>query len=176
MNSDSAIMTVLDEAFPLEAIVNEGGCGRGLRRAEQAADTEKIAGAVQRQNGFPTVAGNRRHLDGTAFDKKCGLRRIALRINHLTGLKPLPYLAVTSPRQHYSRIEDVSSSSRFRQFLLAFAKFFSLSPSISPRPIVRARPLQTSCARFGPCGFQEDPGIRGPRKLFDAAPTCDRLY
>ena len=48
MNSDSAIMTVLDEAFPLEAIVNEGGCGRGVRRAEQAADTEKIAGAVQR--------------------------------------------------------------------------------------------------------------------------------
>ena len=78
--------------------VGEGGCGRGMRRAEQAADTKKIAGAVQRQNGFPTFADDRRLLDGTAFDEKCRLGRIALRIDHLTGLKPLADLAVASPR------------------------------------------------------------------------------
>src|SRR5215813_6837546 len=89
---------------------------------------------MQRHNGFPTVADDRRHLDGTAFDEKCRLGRIALRIDHLAGLKPLPYLAVTSPRQHYSRIEDVSSSSRFRQFLLAFAKYVPLQGPSSARP------------------------------------------
>src|ERR1700722_4040800 len=102
-----------------EAGVGQGGCCRGARRTEQAADTEKIARAGQCQNGLPTVADDGRYLDGTAFDEKCRVRRIALRINHLTSRKSLPDLAVTSPRQHYSRIEDVSSSSsRLRQVSL----------------------------------------------------------
>jgi hypothetical protein len=69
-----------------------------VRRAEQAADAEKIAWAGQRKNGLPTVADDGRHLDGAAFEKKCRLGRIALRIDHLTGLKPLADLAVASPR------------------------------------------------------------------------------
>jgi hypothetical protein len=35
-----------------KAGVGQGGCGRGARRTEQAADTEKIARAGQRQNGL----------------------------------------------------------------------------------------------------------------------------
>ena len=95
--------------------VGKGGCSRGARGIEQAADTEEIARTGQRNDGFPAVAHDRRYLDGAAFDEKCRVARVALRINHLTGLKPLSYLAVPSPRQHYSRIENVSSSSRFRQ-------------------------------------------------------------
>jgi len=49
--------------------VGEGGCGRGVRRAEQAADAEKIAWAGQRKNGLPTVADDGRHLDGAASRK-----------------------------------------------------------------------------------------------------------
>jgi hypothetical protein len=45
-----------------KAGVGQGGCGRGARRTEQAADTEKIARAGQRQNGLPTVADDGRYL------------------------------------------------------------------------------------------------------------------
>jgi hypothetical protein len=116
MDPNPTVQSVLDESFSPEAI-------------HEKARAEKLARAAEGNDGFATVAHDRRLLDAAAFDEKCRISRGALRINHLADGKPLPDLPMSPRCNHRLWIENAFSCSRQAFNSDVRAEPFSLGPA-----------------------------------------------